>query len=68
MNRERRKAVAKVLRSYRALRRRTPEQVAKLLGWPLAVYKGVEAAAVSLSEGEQHDIRVMLRDARDGVS
>lgn len=63
MNRARRKAVAEILRKYRKLKKMEPAQVAGVLGWEEAFYVQAEAGRASLSEGQQNDVRRMLRCA-----
>lgn len=67
MNRERRKAVAKVLRSYREKKGQTQAEVAKSLGWEEHDYIKAERGLLSLSAGQQDDVRAMLKRAADSA-
>jgi hypothetical protein len=61
MNHKQRRGVAKALRAFRKKKDCIPNDVATILGWPLAFYLDAEAGKVGLSEGQMNDVRRMLR-------
>jgi transcriptional regulator with XRE-family HTH domain len=63
MNRQRRKAVATILKKYRKLKKYTMAQTAAVLGWDETLYTEAEAGRASLSDGQQDDVRRMLKCA-----
>jgi hypothetical protein len=61
VNRKQRRKVRLTLLEYRRRTKRTPEDIAGQLGWPLAFYLEAEAGKAGLSPGQKADVKAMLQ-------
>jgi transcriptional regulator with XRE-family HTH domain len=61
MNHKQRRSVAKRLRAFRKLKDCLQNDMAAALGWDPAFYREVEAGRAGLSEGQQNDVRRVLK-------
>lgn len=68
MNHETRRAVAKVLRRFRKKLGVSRGELAKRLGWTEDDYVRAEDGGISLSEGQQNDVRRVMKEAADAAS
>ena len=58
---QRRRRIGLTLKGYRLVSKQTAEETARELGWPLVLYLQVEGAVVSLSAGQQEDVRKLFK-------
>ena len=63
MNKEKRRAVGASLRAWRVLLRQPCTEAAKILNWPLDIYLAAERGDLSLSAGQQADVRRAMKHA-----
>lgn len=68
MNRETRQAVAKSLIAFRKQLGVSRAELATRLGWTVQTYSAAEAGTHGLSEGEQNDVRRVMREAITGAA
>ena len=61
MNRQRRKKIAEILKRSRTLLRKNTEEMAATLGWTHVDYVNAELGRLSLSAGQQNDVRGLLK-------
>lgn len=61
MNRERRRKIAKILQKFREKSGKTMKEMAIALGWDDITYDAAELGSISLSEGQQNDIRRVMK-------